>query len=185
MRDDEVPNKTDAGRDEIQNRTQKLPNGLRSILLMVDGQRNVAQLRGVMAGLKSPDDALQQLEALGLIAVPQSLAAAAAATIRESARPATPPSPPSERNVPAFAASSAPAASSAAAGYSALYTMMSETVREHLGLRGYFLQLKVERCTDMGELMALLPDFSTALAKARDTEFAAEMERRFRALEQA
>mgnify|MGYP001100461392 FL=1 len=63
--------------------------------------------------------------------------------------------------------------------------MMSETVREHLGLRGYFLQLKVERCTDMGELMALLPDFSTALAKARDTEFAAEMERRFRALEQA
>ena len=184
MRDDEVPNKTDAGRDEIQNRTLKLPNGLRSILLMVDGQRNVAQLRGVMTGLKSPDDALQQLEALGLIAVPQSLAAAAAATIRESARPATPPSPPSERNVPAFAASSASAASSAA-GYSALYTMMSETVREHLGLRGYFLQLKVERCTDMGELMALLPDFSTALAKARDTEFAAEMERRFRALEQA
>jgi len=184
MRDDEVPNKTDAGRDEISNRTLKLPNGLRSILLMVDGQRNVAQLRGVMTGLKSPDDALQQLEALGLIAVPQSLAAAAAATIRESARPATPPSPPSERNVPAFAASSASAASSAA-GYSALYTMMSETVREHLGLRGYFLQLKVERCTDMGELMALLPDFSTALAKARDTEFAAEMERRFRALEQA
>jgi len=75
MRDDEVPNKTDAGRDEIQNRTLKLPNGLRSILLMVDGQRNVAQLRGVMAGLKSPDDALQQLESLGLIAVPQSLAA--------------------------------------------------------------------------------------------------------------
>lgn len=184
MRDDEVPNKTEAGRDEIQNRTLKLPNGLRSILLMVDGQRNVAQLRGVMSGLKSPDDALQQLETLGLIAVPQSLAAAAAATIRESARPATPPSPGPERNVPAFSAPGAPSPS-AASGYSALYTLMSETVREHLGLRGYFLQLKVERCTDMGELLALMPDFSTALGKARDSEFAQEMERRFRALAQA
>jgi len=183
MRDDEVPNKTEAGRDEILSRALKLPNGLRSILLMVDGQRNVAQLRGVMAGLKSPDDALQQLETLGLIAVPQSLAAAAAATIRDSARPA--PAPPTEANVPVFGAPAAAASSAAASGYSALYTLMSDTVREHLGLRGYFLQLKVERCTDVGELVALLPDFSTALSKARDSAFAAEMERRFRTLAQA
>jgi len=185
MRDDEVPNKTDAGRDEITSRALKLPNGLRSILLMVDGQRNVAQLRGVMSGLKSPDDALTQLQALGLIAVPQSLAAAAAATIRDSARPAPPVSPPAERNVQAYAESAPSTTASTASGYSALYTLMSDTVREHLGLRGYFLQLKVERCTDVGELLALLPDFSTALAKARDTDFAQEMERRFRAVEPA
>ncbi|MDR0184878.1 hypothetical protein [Lysobacter arvi] len=184
MRDDEVPNKTDAGRDEILSRALKLPNGLRSILLMVDGQRTVAQLRGVVAGLKAPDDALQQLHALGLIAVPQSLAAAAAATIRDAARPATPASSPPEVNAPLHGASAAPP-STAASGYSALYTLMSDTVREHLGLRGYFLQLKVERCTDVGELIALVPDFSTALAKARDSAFAAEMERRFRMLAQA
>ena len=178
MRDDEVPNKTDAGRDEIQSRTLKLPNGLRSILLMVDGQRNVAQLRGVATGLKAPDDALQQLQAMGLIAVPQSLAAAAAATIREAARP-------QPANEPAPATPAPASEPSAANGYSALYTLMSDTVREHLGLRGYFLQLKVERCTDVGELIALLPDFSTALGKARDTDFAVEMERRFRALAQA
>jgi hypothetical protein len=184
MRDDEVPNKTDAGRDEITSRAMKLPNGLRSILLMVDGQRTVAQLRGVMAGLKSPDDALQQLEALRLIAVPQSLAAAAAATIRDSARPPTPAAPAPDYNAPAVAAPAA-TPSAGASGYSALYTLMSDTVREHLGLRGYFLQLKVERCTDVGELMALLPDFSTALGKARDSAFAAEMESRFRMLAQA
>jgi hypothetical protein len=62
---------------------------------------------------------------------------------------------------------------------------MSDTVREHLGLRGYFLQLKVERCSDVGELMALVPDFSAALGKARDVGFATEMERRFRTLAQA
>lgn len=167
MRDDEVPNKTDAGRDEIQSRALKLPNVLRSILLMVDGQRNVGQLRGVIGGLKGPEDALDQLEAMGLIAAPKSLAAAAAATIPDAVRATAP----------------APAASPAnATGYSALYTLMSETVRDHLGLRGYFLQLKVERCTDVAELVALLPDFSTALGKARDAGFAAEMDSRFRAL---
>ena len=59
---------------------------------------------------------------------------------------------------------------------------MSETVREHLGLRGYFLQLKIERCTDVGELLALLPDLSNALAKAHTVGFAGEMERRLRTL---
>lgn len=59
---------------------------------------------------------------------------------------------------------------------------MSEAVREHLGLRGYFLQLKIERCTDVGELLALLPDLSTALAKAHNVGFAGEMERRLRSL---
>ncbi|GAA5081020.1 hypothetical protein [Lysobacter panacisoli] len=173
MREDEVPNKTDAGRDEIQSRALKLPNVLRSILLMVDGQRNVAQLRGVIGGLKGPDDALDQLEALGLIAAPKSLAAAAAATIPDAVRAAAP--------VAAVAASSG----AGAKGYSALYTLMSETVRDHLGLRGYFLQLKVERCNDVGDLLALLPDFSTALGKAKDVGFATEMDRRFRALAEA
>ena len=168
MSDDEVPNKTDAGRDEIQSRALKLPNVLRSILLMVDGQRSVGQLRGVIGGLKGPEDALDQLEAMGLIAVPKSLAAAAAATIPDAARATTPPT------------AAAPVAN--ATGYSALYTLMSETVRDHLGLRGYFLQLKVERCTEVAELVALLPDFSAALGKARDAGFAAEMDSRFRAL---
>lgn len=172
MRDDEVPNKTDAGRDEIQSRALKLPNVLRSILLMVDGQRNVGQLRGVIAGLKGPDDALDQLEALGLIAAPRSLAAAAAATIPEVVRPAASPAP-------------APSAVAGATGYSALYALMSETVRDHLGLRGYFLQLKVERCSDVGDLLALLPDFTAALGKAKDVGFATEMDRRFRALAEA
>ncbi|MDI9239058.1 hypothetical protein QLQ15_09060 [Lysobacter sp. LF1] len=172
MRDDEVPNKTDAGRDEIQSRALKLPNVLRSILLMVDGQRNVGQLRGVIAGLKGPDDALDQLEALGLIAAPRSLAAAAAATIPDAVRAAASPAP-------------APSAVAVGNGYSALYTLMSETVRDHLGLRGYFLQLKVERCSDVGDLMALLPDFSAALGKAKDVGFATEMDRRFRALAEA
>src|SRR5690606_434212 len=50
--------KTEAGRDEIRDRTRKLPPQLRTVLLMVDGQRTLAELRQVAAGVKAPDDAL-------------------------------------------------------------------------------------------------------------------------------
>ena len=59
--------KTEAGRNEIQQRTRKLPAGLRSILLLVDGQRSDDELQAMMSGLHAPDDALGQLAADGLI----------------------------------------------------------------------------------------------------------------------
>ena len=54
---------------------------------------------------------------------------------------------------------------------------MSEAVRAHLGLRGYFLQLKVERCTDIASLQALLPELRAAVAKAKGESFASDWER--------
>ncbi len=168
-----VPNKTVAGRDEIQSRAPKLPNVLRQVLLMVDGQRSVGQLRGVVAGLQGrPTTRWTSSKPLGLIGAPRSLAAAAAAT-HPGSRPCRGRASRGRQRRQCYAA------------YAALYTLMSETVRDHLGLRGYFLQLKVERCTDVAELMTLLPDFSNALGKAKDVGFATEMERRFRALAQA
>ncbi|HBK47374.1 MAG TPA: hypothetical protein DDZ67_13260, partial [Xanthomonadaceae bacterium] len=59
--------KTDAGRAEIETRALRLPAALRSILLMVDGQRSEAELRDLAGGLHAPADALEQLLALGLI----------------------------------------------------------------------------------------------------------------------
>jgi hypothetical protein len=177
MRDDEVPNKTDAGREEIQLRTRKLPNVLRSILLLVDGQRSAGQLRDVIAGLRGPPDGLEQLRALGLVDVPQTMAAVAAATI-----PGRVTGQFLAAAVTAAVAPGSTAGNGSGGGYAPLYTQMSETVREHLGMRGYFLQLKIERCTDVGELLALLPDLYTALAKAHNVGFAGEMERRLRLL---
>ena len=183
MRENEVPSKTDAGRDEIQNRTRKLPMGLRSILLMVDGQRSVRELRGATAGLRGAEDALEQLRAMGLISVPMSLAAAAAATIPVSAAPVT--------------VASVPAAANDAAGpadangrrfadaYALLSSRMSQAVREHLGMRGYFLQLKIDDCTEVAELLALLPELSSALGHVRDQGFASDVERRLREVAQA
>lgn len=178
MRENEVPSKTDAGRDEIQNRTRKLPMGLRSILLMVDGQRSVRELRGVTAGLRGAEDALEQLRAMGLITLPMSLAAAAAATI-----PGSSAAPAAAANDPAEAADAG--GSDVADGYATLSTQMSQTVREHLGMRGYFLQLKIDNCTEVDELLALLPELSSALGHVRDLGFASDVERRLREVAQA
>lgn len=192
MRENEVPSKTDAGRDEIQNRTRKLPMGLRSILLMVDGQRSARELRGATAGLRGAEDALEQLRAMGLISVPMSLAAAAAATIPVSVSvplESVPLESVPLESVPAAANDAAGPVEAAGSGFAGAYAMlsarMSQTVREHLGMRGYFLQLKIDDCTEVAELLALLPELSSALGHVRDLGFANDVERRLREVAQA
>jgi len=167
MRDSDVPVKTNEGRDEIEHRTRKLPPMLRSILLIVDGERSARHLRELAVSLHGPADALEQLEGMGLIASSAAVAAslAAQAPVRAAAASA-----------PGDAAASPPAQR-----YQALYSLMSEAVRDHLGLRGYFLQLKIERCSNSDELAAVLPELSAALAKARKDEVAAQIEAQFAA----
>lgn len=159
MRDSDVPVKTNEGRDEIEHRTRKLPPMLRSILLIVDGERSARHLRDLAASLHGPADALEQLEQMGLIASSPAVAASLAVQVRPA---------------PAAAPMSAPAQR-----YQTLYALMSEAVREHLGLRGYFLQLKIERCATSEELAAVLPELSAALAKARKDDVAAQIEAQF------
>ncbi|WP_394538007.1 hypothetical protein PRJ39_19005 [Lysobacter enzymogenes] len=171
MRDSDVPVKTNEGRDEIEHRTRKLPPMLRSILLIVDGERSARHLRELAVSLHGPADALEQLEQMGLIASSAAVAASLAATPRAPAAASS-----------GATSAPAPAASSASAQrYQALYALMSEAVREHLGLRGYFLQLKIERCASSDELAALLPELSAALAKVRKDEVAARIEAQFAA----
>ncbi|QCW25440.1 hypothetical protein FE772_06940 [Lysobacter enzymogenes] len=85
MRDSDVPVKTNEGRDEIEHRTRKLPPMLRSILLIVDGERSARHLRELAVSLHGPADALEQLEQLGLIASSAAVAASLAATPRAPA----------------------------------------------------------------------------------------------------
>ena len=175
--------KTDAGKQEIQDRGRKLPASLRSLLLMVDGQRDQAQLRDLMAGLRVPDDALEQLLVMGLVkrdgpaapsatpAPPVALPSAAPtlATLAAAAGPL-----PGEVQLPADFGR-----------YRRLYEIVTDTVRRHMGLKGYFIQLKVEKCADVDALLALLPEIATALTKAKDHTFASEWLARTRAEVQA
>ncbi len=152
MRAEEVYAKTETGREEIQTRARKLPPALRSTLLLVDGRRNIAELLGLASGLHAPPDALALLAEQGLIA-PLAQTAEVAGE----------------------------AWSDVAERYRVLSGLMSEAVREHLGLRGYFLQLKIERCSDAGELSALLPELTAAIAKSKGVPSAQQWERGVRA----
>ena len=157
--------KTEAGKQEIQDRGRKLPASLRSLLLMVDGQRDQGQLRELMKGLHAPDDALEQLAAMGLVKRDEPAPAVSAPSA------ATPLAPlPGEVKLPADFGR-----------YRSLYEIVSDTVRRHLGLKGYFMQLKVEKCADVDQLLALLPEIATALTKAKDHTFASEWLARTRA----
>jgi hypothetical protein len=147
--------KTEAGRAEIANRSHKLAPALRSMLLLVDGRRDAATLRKLGAGLHAPADALDQLVAMQLIAE-------AAGAVSDSVVAARPPP-------------------EGAMRYRTLSGLMTEAVREHLGLRGFFMQLKIERCNDADELEALLPDLADAVAKARGRDHARSWERGVRA----
>ncbi|MEO7757640.1 MAG: hypothetical protein ABIS07_13750 [Dokdonella sp.] len=136
----------------MQTRANKLPATLRSILLLVDGKRDAASLRRLGEGLHGPADALEQLLALQLIGAGEA------------------PEPEPSNTV-----------SDIAARYSLLSGLMSEAVRQHLGLRGFFTQLKIERCADFSELEQLLPDIAEAVAKARTREYALHWEKGVRA----
>jgi len=140
--------KTAAGRQEIEDRARRLPAALRSILLMVDGQRDDNALRDLFAGLRAPADTLQQLAELGLIEVVGGRAEPAAARGLCSGREQDP------------------------ALYQQLYDAMSDAVRRHLGLKGYFMQLKIERCNDAVTLERLCPEMITAIGKARSPALA-------------
>ena len=67
MDDREIYGKTEDGREEMRTRGQHLSGALRNALLLVDGHRTVGQLRELLAGGKTPTDALEQILGLGLI----------------------------------------------------------------------------------------------------------------------
>ncbi|MBN6151458.1 hypothetical protein JR065_14020 [Xanthomonas sp. AmX2] len=155
--------KTEAGRQEIVDRGRRLPAVLRSILLIVDGQKEDAALQQIIGGLHAPADALSQLEQMGLIQRGAGDPVPAAATATSPAPAAAAASEAPHADAPPLQAEVSDAS---AQRHSRLYDAMSEAVRQHLGLKGYFMQLKIERCSDVAALEALLPEFVAALAKA-------------------
>ncbi len=161
-----MPAKTEQGRAEIESRSRKLPGGLRSLLLLVDGRRTVAELQELAKRLNAPEDALQQLLSLELI----SGEGAAAASPPSIGEPANEPIAPGDGGSNRFGI---------------LYALMTDLVREQLGVRGYFFQLKLERAQDDAALEALLPELQSALAKKTSMQGAASAIARIRTAAEA
>ena len=207
MQDSDIYTKTEAGREEIRTRALKLSMPMRAILLMVDGQRTVADLRGIIAGSKAPADTLDTLLMQGFIAGTREPAPAGPAPTQPAPMPSSPapraPGPVMDTvastnsgapNIPLVTAQPAPVAQSATTDavshgelgdprtrFDRLYTAVNEIVRDFLPAhRRYFIQLKIERCNTAEELLEVLHDLRLSLAKARGDAFAQDVIARLR-----
>lgn len=164
--------KTASGLEEVRTRTQQLSQRLRTMLIMVDGTRTVAQLRHAQLTLGAPPDFLESLEALGLVALdrmapPAALAAPAAAPparVDVEVGLAPPEGPPLDSNEK----------------FRAALKFMNDTAVDLLGLRAFFFTLKIEKCFTMTDLTELIPQFSSAIAKSKGPDIARALEERVR-----
>lgn len=155
MLDTAVPRKTPQGQRELVDRRQKLHARSRSLLIAVHGAHSVAELKRQFAALGDVGSILDELSALGLIAVDGKPAAGAAAN--------------------AAVAGPVAAADSELPPLQLARAFINETAVAVLGLRAFLFTLKLERCYTKAELTELLPEYRRVLAKAKGEEFAVAM----------
>jgi hypothetical protein len=147
--------KTDRGVEEVRNQASTLPRKLRSALLLVFASKTAAQLQEQGAAIGAPGDFLEQLVAMGLIEPLGGQRAQAPATRA--------PQTPAER----FIAAS---------------RFIEQSVANEAGLKAFFFQLKVQKCSDVGDLAALLPAYREFMQKHAGPESAAVHEAELRGL---
>jgi hypothetical protein len=126
--------KSDAGRDEIKNRSRKLSRPARNLLLVMDTTHTAQDWLHLVHGATEAD--LQQLLSEGLIESKDE---------PQAARPAS-------------AASMAEAIGRLS--YDQLYSLLTSQAKERFGLiKGYKMVLDVEKCSNIEELRALAVKF--------------------------
>ncbi|MHA6878394.1 hypothetical protein [Ralstonia pseudosolanacearum] len=152
--------KTDKGHEEIRTRSHRLDQKHRALLLMVNGE-------------KTCDDILTQLQTLGMQQVEFDALELDGYIRPHVADTPPPPEAPAVAPAPQHAPSSAPPPARTPAdghgveGYQRLYRFYTEAISRHLGLRGYLLEMKIEKAASLAELIALRDTLKAALAKAR------------------
>ena len=142
MNPGEIYAKTEEGVRELKERKRKLPITLRSLLIMIDGNRTVAQILERARALHVDAAALSSLEQTGLI------------TRRFSA-------PSSHEDKSAMA----PRSEKENQQFIVVQKKISDVIGAHLGFRGYVMTLRLQRAENLRDLHDLLPDFAQALVK--------------------
>jgi hypothetical protein len=181
--------KTSKGQEEIATRKHHLPSRLRSLLVLVDGKTNVEGLIKKVAGLGLNEESIAELLEQEFIA-PHEAEMAAHADV--------PPPPPPVKAAPAAPAPAAAAAAATPAAppqaapetsaasvlpegqtqFEALYHFYTTTIKSTLGLRGFTMQLKVERCASIDDFRALRTAYIEAVQKSKGDEMARSLDAR-------
>lgn len=157
-----IYDKTTKGKEEIATRKYQLAPRLRTLLVLVDGRRTEEELLRNVAGLGLGASALAELLGHGYIVLATSYASLAeepAPAELSLAEPAQVPEP------------------AQIAQFQSIYDFYNKTIKNTIGLRGFTLQLKVEKASSVAELRELRHPYIEAVQKARGSETAAALAR--------
>ncbi|BBB60697.1 hypothetical protein UNDKW_2424 [Undibacterium sp. KW1] len=160
-----IYDKTEKGREEITTRKHQLASRLRTLLVMIDGKQSAADIMKKVSALGLTEQNLQELlEQEFIVEIGQQAESAdgTAESPPHSTAAATSP----------VADSSATLAMTDAERFQALYNFYNETIKSAIGLRGYGLQLKVERAANIDDFRALRQAYIEAVQKAKGPEMA-------------
>jgi hypothetical protein len=136
MNPDEIYAKTEEGVRELKERTHNLPIALRSLLIMIDGNRTVAEVLERARAVRADAAALATLERVGLIAKRFSAPSSAAGETEAAPR--------SEDEVQRFMTAQ---------------QRISDAINNHL------VMMRLQRAENLRDLRDFLPDFAQALTK--------------------
>ena len=157
MNDNDIYGKTEAGLAEVRTRGAGVSQRLRSVLIMVDGERRVGELRQAAATLGLPGDALDSLAKLQLITLRREAAARPAASASAPA--------PGPIAAPALPPPALPA--DPVERFRVAKSFMNDAVVDALGLRAFMFTLKLERCGTVADVASLTDECAKLLSKAR------------------
>jgi hypothetical protein len=145
----EIFAKTELGVRELKERQLKLPLPLRTLLIMIDGQRTVADILAKTRALGLDERAIEKLAFDGLIAPKFAVRSDAANDAVEPQR-----------------------TKDEVERYLKAQQMMSDAINSHLGLRGYGLMMRLQKAGNLRQLHELLHDLAAALVKRAGVETA-------------
>jgi len=174
-----VFDKSDKGREEIATRKHQLAPRLRSLLVLIDGKHSTDDLLKKVAGLGLDMQSINELLDSGFIHGTEAVATAPAPAPIAAPNPAPSETPPGERRGTGLPAADArvlpenngPLRSSENA-IQALHAFFNETIKSTIGLRGFTLQLKVERATTVSDFRELRQPYLEAVLKAKGNDIA-------------
>lgn len=165
-----VFDKTDKGREEIATRKYQLASRLRTLLVMIDGKHSADELLKKVSSLGLSEASLIELVENGFIqactAEPVSEIVLEAATTPEPT-PATAASVATDSLLP-----------EGQNQFQAIYHFYTQTIKSMIGLRGYALQLKVEKAGSIEDFRTLRQPYLEAVLKAKGDEAARSLRQR-------
>ena len=138
--------KTSKGVEEVETKKYKLSPRARTVLILVDGSKTAGELVEMALKLGSPATVLDEFVAKGLVELRVGAELWAPATGLGQTAPGAP-------------------EMDELARFRAAHKFMINSVVNTLGIKAFFFTLKLERCATRKDLLALLDDYTKAIAR--------------------